>query len=170
MNKWWGTRRDYETPLKADVLAKVEKWFDVPPVPSSDTGSKDPAAWQLSVPCPAVPAAMTDLHDIITDLVKARFLPDSDGDRPLLYSLLDWTSQVRTDLVDMPKSFESSEALLQCIKDLRHHIETVERDIDMAVRKVVTEAEARAKHLERVARKHADRIKELMHPVDEEKP
>jgi hypothetical protein len=86
-----GTRKDYDTPTREVVLALVQTYLDAP-ARVSDGGFAE------------VPEGDKDeLDALILALVKYRYEPDSDGDRPIRWSLCDWHREQPGRFVALPR-------------------------------------------------------------------
>lgn len=77
-----GTRGDYEAPTREEVEALVEKYLDAPFRASKRGGFADMPEGDKK-----------ELDTLIEALVKFRYEPDSDGDRPVKWNLCDWTRE-----------------------------------------------------------------------------
>lgn len=143
MNRWEGTRKEYETPTPESVRERIEAWLAQPQVRSADH-TRDEGAWQLGEPSLAVADAVSDLYGIISDLVKARFEGDADGDRPLLVALMDWTRQVRLDLPYRPrKAAATLPERFRTLAALYDHVEVMLRECKSVNKEILEELEAR---------------------------
>lgn len=83
-----GTRRDYETPSREDVLALVNKFLDSPQRKSERGGFASVGEHDVS-----------EINDLVTALIKYRYEADPDGDRPIRWRFLDWKK------VEIPQGF-----------------------------------------------------------------
>lgn len=86
------TRRDYDTPSREDVEFLVRAFLDAP-MRESKRGRF------AEVPEGNVGA----LDTLIRALVKYRYEPDPDGDRPVQWQLSDWTREEPHHFASLPR-------------------------------------------------------------------
>lgn len=99
-----GTRKDYTHPTRVEVLNLVQAYLDAPQR-ESDGGFAE------------VPEGdVAELDALILALIKYRYEPDPDGDRPIRWSLCDWTRQDPHQFVHLPK-MEDDESNIERVFD-----------------------------------------------------
>lgn len=91
-----GTRRDYDPPDLDEARARFEAFVAGPRRPSVGGGFAT-----------VEPEDLEALDAIVLDLVKARFDPDCDGDRPVRWTLLDWTRFETIPFEPIPREIEA---------------------------------------------------------------
>jgi hypothetical protein len=77
-----GTRHEYDTPSRESVEALVKAFLDRPHQESVKGGF----AW-------ADNEDLEELDHLLEALIKFRFAPDPDGDRPIRWSLCNWNTE-----------------------------------------------------------------------------
>lgn len=89
-----GTRKDWDGASREEVLAIVEKFLEggVRKDPKNRGGFAEVAEGDKD-----------ELDEIIRALVKFRYEPDPDGDRPIRWSLCDWTREEPSPYVMLPR-------------------------------------------------------------------
>lgn len=86
-----GTRKDYTDISREQVEALVKAYLDAP--------QRDSDGGFAEVP----EGDKEELDALILALVKYRYEPDPDGDRPLRWQLCDWTREQPHHFVNLPK-------------------------------------------------------------------
>lgn len=86
------TRHDYDTPSPEDLRNRIEAWLAKPQQLSIRNGFADVSSGDVE-----------ELDDLIRALVKYRYAPDPDGDRPILWSLLNWRTHEIPPFFLLPK-------------------------------------------------------------------
>lgn len=112
-----GTRKDYVTPSRFEVLNLVQEYLDGAQRESKRGGFAEVKEKDIA-----------EIDAVILALVKYRYAPDSDGDRPIRWSLCDWTREDPHSFVNLPR-----------IADDESNIEQV---LDKAIRNLALAHEA----------------------------
>lgn len=95
-----GTRKDYDPASRTEVENLVRVFLDSPARESKRGGFAE------------VPAGdVEELDALILALVKYRYKPDPDGDRPIRWQLCDWTRQEPHHFVCLPHATEDNSNL-----------------------------------------------------------
>jgi hypothetical protein len=93
-----GTRKDWDEPTRDAVEVRVAAFLDRDQRPSIRGGFAD------------VPEGdMDELDALILNLVKYRYAPDPDGDRPVKWSLCDWSRFQPHNFQYLPHSDENGD-------------------------------------------------------------
>lgn len=120
------TRKEFDTPRREDVQALIDQWF-AEPHRESDGGF-----------APCTDDDTTEMSELIRALVKFRFGPDSDGDRPLRWATLNWTTHeppaVVYHLQQEPRTAEEwLEKIRQAQANAKMAADTAGRVVDVAM-------------------------------------
>lgn len=92
-----GTRKDFDVVTREQILDMVETWVNRPQVRSVDIDQVDEGRerggrWRHGVTSLVTEVDIGKLYDIIKALIKHRYVPDADGDRPIHWDLVDATT------------------------------------------------------------------------------
>lgn len=90
-----GTRKDYDSVSRTEVEDLVRVFLDSPQRQSLRGGFAEVHTEDKE-----------DLDDLIRALVKYRYAPDPDGDRPIRWQLCDWTKQEPHNFINLPHAEE----------------------------------------------------------------
>ena len=93
-----GTRKDFDEPTRMAVEDQLSLFLDLPQRKTNRGGF-----------AAVLPEDVQELDDLILALVKYRYAPDSDGDRPLRWSLCDWTTHQPHNFQYLPHSDENGD-------------------------------------------------------------
>jgi hypothetical protein len=86
-----GTRKQYDEPTREQVEALLKQFLDAPQRKSDGGFAEVPKGDK------------EELDAIVEALVKYRYEPDPDGDRPIKWDLCDWTRQEPSRFAMLPK-------------------------------------------------------------------
>jgi len=115
-----GTRKDYVRPTRVEVMNLIQAFFDAPQRESKRGGFAE-----------VLEGDKDELDALILALVKYRYEPDSDGDRPIRWSLCDWTREEPGHYVNLPRLEDDcsngSKVLDRALLNLAHANEAVQQ-------------------------------------------
>lgn len=106
-----GTRKDYTFPTRFEVLNLVQEYLD-----GAQRESKRGDFAEVKE------NDIEEIDAIILALVKYRYAPDADGDRPIRWSLCDWTREDPHSFVNLPKIDDDYSNIDQVLDKALHNL------------------------------------------------